>query len=284
MQNDKKIPKDGGKTANREELAGFFQSAGEVGSYESLVLNIPDMLKAGVHFGHKSSRWNPKMREFVFGVRNDIHIIDLEKTLPLFQKALDFLRGVVENGGKVLFVGTKPQARQLIETTAWETEMPYVMNRWLGGTFTNFSEIKGRIRYLNDQESLSESEEVKKYTKYEQSRIRKEIERMNEKMGGIKKMDKLPQAVFIVDIKENSLAVKEARVAGIPTVAMVDTNTDPTLVDFPIPGNDDALSSLKYMLGIIVKNIMEAKAKPARNASPSDVGGVKTEKAEDIKK
>lgn len=261
MQNDKETPKEGEKAASREESAGFFQSAGEAGSYESLELNIPDMLKAGVHFGHKSSRWNPKMREFVFGVKNDIHIIDLEKTLPLFQKALDFLRGVVENGGKILFVGTKPQARQMTEMTAKETEMPYVMNRWLGGTFTNFSEIKGRIKYLNDQESLSESEEVKKYTKYEQSRIRKEIARMNEKMGGIKKMDKLPQAVFVVDIKENSLAIKEARAAGIPTVAMVDTNTDPTLVDFPIPGNDDALSSLKYMLGIVAKNIMRAKAK-----------------------
>ncbi|MFA6285391.1 MAG: 30S ribosomal protein S2 [Parcubacteria group bacterium] len=264
MQNNEETPKEGEKAANREESAGF--------SYENLVLNITDMLKAGVHFGHKSSRWNPKMREFVFGVRNDIHIIDLEKTMPLFRKALEFLCGVVENGGKILFVGTKPQARRLTEMTAKETDMPYVMNRWLGGTFTNFSEIKGRIKYLNDQESLSESEEVKKYTKYEQSRIRKEIERMNEKMGGIKKMDKLPQAVFVVDIKENSLAVKEARAAGIPTVAMVDTNTDPTLVDFPIPGNDDALSSLKYMLGIVAKNIMEAKKK------------VKVEKAEASKK
>ncbi|MFH0930122.1 MAG: 30S ribosomal protein S2 [Candidatus Moraniibacteriota bacterium] len=253
MKNDKETPREGEKAASREESADF--------SYEGLELNIPDMFKAGVHFGHKSSRWNPKMREFVFGVKNDIHIIDLEKTLPLFQKALEFLRGVVENGGKILFVGTKPQARQLTEITAKETEMPYVMNRWLGGTFTNFSEIKGRIKYLNDQESLSESKEVKKYTKYEQGRIRKEIARMNEKMGGIKKIDKLPQAVFVVDIKENSLAIKEARAAGIPTVAMVDTNTDPTLVDFPIPGNDDALSSLKYMLGIVVKNIMEAKAK-----------------------
>ena len=165
MKNDKETHREGEKAASHEESAGF--------SYESLELNTPDMFRAGVHFGHKSSRWNPKMREFVFGVKNDIHIIDLEKTLPLFQKALEFLCGVVENGGKILFVGTKPQARQLTEMTAKETEMPYVMNRWLGGTFTNFSEIKGRIKYLNDQEDLSESEEVKKYTKYEQSRIRK---------------------------------------------------------------------------------------------------------------
>ena len=230
-------------------------------SYENLELNIAEMLKAGVHFGHKSSRWNPKMKEYVFGVKNNIHIIDLEKTIALFQKALEYMRGVVENGGKILFVGTKPQARQLVEEVANILEMPYIKNRWLGGTFTNFNEIKGRIKYLNEQESLSASDEMKKYTKYEQSRIRKEIARMNEKMGGIKRMDKLPQAVFVIDIKENALAVKEAQSAGIPTIALTDTNTDPTLVDFPIPANDDALSTLKYILGIVAKNIVEAKEK-----------------------
>lgn len=265
MQNKEKAPKEGEKTEG-EKSAGF--------SYENLDLSIVEMLKAGVHFGHKSSRWNPKMREFIFGVRNNIHIIDLEKTLPLLQKALDFLRSVVQNGGKIIFVGTKPQARQLTRYITEEIDMPYVMNRWLGGTFTNFSEIKGRIKYLNEQESLAQGEEIKKYTKYEQSRIRKEIERMNEKMGGIKKMEKLPQAIFVVDIKENSLAVKEARAVGVPTVAIVDTNTDPTLVDFPIPANDDALSSLKYILGIVAKNIIEAKKKV--KIEKSEISEVKT--------
>jgi small subunit ribosomal protein S2 len=217
------------------------------------------MLKAGVHFGHKSSRWNPKMREYIFGVKNNIHIINLEKTVGLFQEALDFMKNTVENGGKILFVGTKPQARELIEKTANLLDMPYVKNRWLGGTFTNFSEIKRRIKYFNDQEKLAESDEIKKYTKYEQSQIRKEIARMNEKMGGIKKMEKLPQAVFLIDIKENALAVKEARNIGIPIIALTDTNTDPTLINYPIPANDDALSSLKYILGIIVKNIIKVK-------------------------
>lgn len=264
---DENAPKEAKTESSQTKTAGF--------SYENLELGIPEMLKAGVHFGHRSSRWNPKMRDYVFGIRNNIHIIDLEKTLVLFQKALEFMRGVVENGGKILFVGTKPQARQLTEALAREVDMPFVMNRWLGGTFTNFGEIKRRIKYLNDQESLESGEELKKYTKYEQSRIRKEIARMNEKMGGIKKMEKLPQAVFVVDIKENALAVKEARRAGIPTVALTDTNTDPTLVDWAIPANDDALSSLKYVLGIIAKNISEAKKK-VKNEKP--------EKPENIKK
>lgn len=252
MQNNEKSPVVGEKTEG-EKSAGF--------SYEDLELNISEMLKAGVHFGHKSSRWNPKMNEYVFGVKNNIHIIDLEKTIGLFQKTLEYMSSIVENGGKILFVGTKPQARQLVEEVASILDMPYIKNRWLGGTFTNFNEIKGRIKYLNQQESLLGSEDIKKYTKYEQSRIRKEIARMNDKMGGIKKMDKLPQAIFVIDIKENSLAVKEAQSAGIPTIALTDTNTDPTLVDYPIPANDDALSSLKYILGIVVKNLIEAKSK-----------------------
>ncbi|HLM84493.1 MAG TPA: 30S ribosomal protein S2 [Candidatus Bathyarchaeia archaeon] len=258
MQNNENAPKNGEKAAIDEKSADFLS---EGGSSENLDLSVAGLLKAGVHFGHKSSRWNPKMKEYVFGVKNNIHIIDLEKTMELFQKALDFLRTTTENGGRILFIGTKPQARHLIEAAAEALEMPYVKNRWLGGTFTNFNEIKRRIKYLNDRENLAESDEIKRYTKYEQSQIKKEIARMNEKMGGIKKMEKLPQAIFLVDIKENALAVKEARSAGIPTVALVDTNTDPTLVDFPIPANDDALSAIKYILGIIAKNIAQAKQK-----------------------
>jgi small subunit ribosomal protein S2 len=251
MKNDANAPKEAANTVSPEEAAVF--------SYEALELSLPEMLKAGVHFGHKSARWNPKMKEYTFGVRNNIHIINLEKTLPMFEKALEFLQGVVENGGKIMLIGTKPQARQLIAAAAKETDMPYVTNRWLGGTFSNFHEIKKRIKYLNEQESLETSGDLKKYTKYEQSQIKKEISRMNDKMGGIKKMEKMPQAVFLIDIKENALAVKESRGAGIPTIAIVDTNTDPTLVDFPIPANDDAVSSLKYILGVVVKKIVEAK-------------------------
>jgi len=251
MKNKENIPKEAGNKDSQSESAGF--------SYENLELNLQEMLKAGVHFGHRSSRWNPKMKPYVFGTKNDIHIINLEKTLTEFQKALEFLKDTAANGGKILFVGTKPQARQIVEKIAYDLDMPFVSNRWLGGTFTNFGEIKRRIKHLNEQENLEKSPEIKKYTKYEQSQIKKEIERMNEKVGGIKKMEKLPQAVFLIDIKDNDLAIKEARKAGIPTVALADTNTDPTLVDHPIPANDDALSSLKYILGIAAKNIAEAK-------------------------
>ena len=222
-------------------------------------LSIVDMLKAGVHFGHKKSRWNPKMKSYTFGVKNDIHIIDLEKTLDLFQAALNYMRNIVMNGGKIMIVGTKPQAQKLIEAAARELDMPYVSNRWLGGTLTNFPEIKKRIKYLNEQEKKSVQGDFEKYTKYEKSRMKKEIARMNEKIGGIKKVENLPQALFVIDIKENNLAVKEALKAKVTIVGVTDTNTDPTLVDYPIPANDDALSSLKYILGIVVKNLKEAK-------------------------
>jgi small subunit ribosomal protein S2 len=247
---------------SHEDVAGF--------KYEELELSISEMLKHGLHFGHRKSRWNPKMKPYTFTVRNNIHIIDLEKTLSLFREAVEFLRGIVKNGGRILLVGTKPQAKKLIEVSAQEIDMPYVSNRWLGGTFTNFSEIKKRIKYLNDQEAKLVRGELEKYTKYEQTQFKKEIERMNEKMGGLKKMDNFPQAIFVLDIKEDILVVKEARRVKIPVVAIVDTNTDPTLVDYPIPANDDALSSLKYVLGIIVKNIKEEKK--AKTASSKEEG------------
>ncbi len=246
------------KTENSQRPSADFK-------YEDVELSIPEMLKAGVHFGHKSSRWNPKMKQYIFGVKNGIHIIDLDKTLAMLRKAIEYVETVTANGGKILFVGTKPQAREIVKAAAVATDMPYVSNRWLGGTFTNFNEIKKRLRYLNDQEEKLARGEFEKYTKYEQGKIRKEIENMNEKMGGIKKMVNLPQLIFAVDIKEDSLAIKEARRAKIPVVAIADTNNDPTLVDYPIPANDDAVSSLKYILGITVKKIKEAKSriKPA---------------------
>jgi len=237
---------------NSQETPADFQ-------YEDLELSVSEMLKSGVHFGHKKSRWNPKMKPFTFGMKNNIHIIDLDKTLKCFQDALEYLGGVVKNGGKILFVGTKPQAKRLIEKAAQAVEMPYISSRWLGGTFSNFGEIKKRIKYLNDQEDKLGRGEFEKYTKYEKSQLKKEIDKMNEKMGGIKKMENLPQAIFVADIKEDALAVKEARGAKVPVMAIVDTNTDPTLVDYPIPGNDDALSSIRYILGIITKGIKDAK-------------------------
>jgi len=249
MENSKK---EDSQISSQDSSAGF--------KLDELELAMEQMLKAGVHFGHKKSSWNPKMKPYIFSARSNINIIDLEKTLALLEKAIDFAKNIVGNGGRILFVGTKPQAKKLIEEMAMLAGMPYVSNRWLGGTFTNFPEIKKRLKYLNEQEEKLSKGELEKYTKYEQLVIKKEIERMNEKMGGIKKMEALPQAIFVADAKENALAIREARKMKIPIIAIVDTNVDPDGVDYPIPGNDDALSSLRYIVGIVAKNIEGARA------------------------
>ncbi len=248
-------PKEKASSQNSQNLQAGFK-------YEDLELSLEQMLKFGVHFGHKKSNWNPKMKPYIFTEKGQIYIINLEKTLILFEKALEFLRQIVANGGKVIFVGTKPQARQVIEESAILAGMPYVNNRWLGGTLTNFKEIKKRTKYLNEQEEKMRKGELQKYTKYERMRFQKEIDRMNEKMEGIKKMDSLPQAVFVADVKENELAVKEAKKMKITTIGIVDTNVDPDLIDYPIPANDDALSSIRYVVGLVAKTIKEAGKKP----------------------
>ena len=242
--------------------------------YEELELSLEQMLKIGVHFGHKKSHWNPKMKPYIFSEKGHIYIIDLEKSIVLLKEAIEFLRNLVSNGGKIIFVGTKPQARQVIEECARLSGMPYVNNRWLGGTFTNYPEVRKRIKYLNEQEEKLEKGELQKYTKYERLRFKKEIDRMNEKMGGIKKMDSLPQAVFVADVKENGLAVKEAKKMKIPVIGIVDTNIDPDLIDWPIPANDDALSSLRYIIGIIAKTVKETKREP-KPAPVPDKGSLK---------
>jgi len=271
MENDQPVQNEPAKETRNQNsqttAAGF--------KYEELELSLEQMLKSGVHFGHKKSRWNPKMKPYIFSEKNHIYIIDLEKTLALLEKALDFVRRIASNGGKVLFVGTKPQARQVIEECARFSGMPYVNNRWLGGTFTNYREVKKRIKYLNDQEEKMAKGELQKYTKYEQLRFKKEIDRMNEKMGGIKRMDSIPQAIFITDVKENDLAVKEAKKMRIPVVGIVDTNTDPDPIDFPIPANDDALSSLRYIVGLFAKTLKETKREPKPVSQNQEKGNSK---------
>jgi small subunit ribosomal protein S2 len=263
MENDKQAqaePKNEIISQNSQAPAAGFK-------YEELELSLEQMLKSGVHFGHKKSHWNPKMKPYIFSEKSHIYIIDLEKTLALLEKALEFVRHIAANGGKIIFVGTKPQARQVIEECARLSGMPFVNNRWLGGTFTNYREVKKRIKYLNDQEEKMAKGELQKYTKYERLRFKKEIDRMNEKMGGIKKMDSLPQAIFVADAKENDLAVKEAKRMRIPVIGIVDTNTDPDPIDYPIPANDDALSSLRYIVGLVAKTMKETKreSKPVQN-------------------
>ena len=211
-----------------------------------------EMLKAGVHFGHRASKWNPKMESYIFMTRNNVHIIDLEKTNEKLEEALRFLQKIKEEKGIVLFVGTKISAKKIIEEAAKECGMPYVNERWLGGTLTNFSVLAKRLEYLKELEKKKETGELEKYTKKERHEIDIELRKLNQKFGGIKEMTKLPDALFISDIREDSLAAKEAKRKDIPTVGLCDTNTDPSTVDYPIPANDDASSSLRLMVGAVV--------------------------------
>jgi len=221
-------------------------------------ISLEEMMKAGVHFGHQKARRNPKMDEYIFTTRKGINIIDLQKTQEKIKEALDFIQAVKKSGKNILFVGTKIQAKDLVRELAQATGMPFVSERWLGGTFTNFKVIRGRTRYLVDGEGMLARGEFKKYTKFEQMKKIEELEKMEKRMGGIKNMSDLPGAVFAVSIKEDNLAITEARKMGIPVIAIADTNVDPSVVDFPIPANDDAISSLKLILSYTYKAIQEA--------------------------
>lgn len=216
-----------------------------VGADEELLA----MLKAGVHFGHRKSRVNARMLPYIFGVRNNVHIIDLVRTKAKLHSALEQLRELRSQGKTILFVGTRPTAKPLIREMAAALDMPYVVNRWVGGTLTNFSVISKRLEYFRDLEAKQKRGELEKYTKHEQHLFQIELRRLEEKFGGIKQMQRTPDAVFLADLYEDELAAREARRIAIPVIAIADTNTDPTLADGPIPGNDDALSALQYLLG-----------------------------------
>ena len=225
-----------------------------------LEISLKKMLKEGVHFGHQKSRRHPKMEEYIFGARNGINIINLQQTLKKLEEALAFIEKNKREGRQILFVGTKKQAKELVKSAAIHCDMPFVTERWIRGTFTNFKFIRNRARYLKDSQEKFASGGFKKYTKFEQMKKSEELEKLERKMGGIKNMAEFPGAVFIASVKEDSLAVKEAKRAGIPIVALVDTDTDPASIDYPIPANDDAISSLKLMLGYICRAATEEKS------------------------
>jgi small subunit ribosomal protein S2 len=224
-------------------------------------LNIEEMAKVGLHFGHKTSKVHPKMFPFIFGVRNNIHIIDLEKTKEKFEEALKFIQNLVLQNKVILFVGTKPQIKDLVKEIATELGFPYVNERWLGGTFTNFEVIKKRAEYLKDLEKKKAEGFFEKYTKKERAEIEEKIEKLQKKFGGIKNLEKLPDAIFVCDMVKDKLAVKEAREKGVKIIAISDTNADPTLADYPIPANDDAISSVKYILEKVKEVILKIKQK-----------------------
>jgi len=221
--------------------------------------SVEEMMKAGVHFGHKTTKRTPKMEPYIFGAKNNINIIDLKKTVERLKEALDFVKKLTADGGIILFVGTAPVAKKIVEEAAPACQMPYVSERWLGGTLTNFKIILKRLDHFRDLVRKKESGELTKYTKKEQHDFNEEIKKLERKFGGIKKLTKKPEVLFVLSAKKNLLAIKEAKVAGVKVVALCDTNVDPTIVDYPIPSNDDAISALRLMTECIVKAIEEGR-------------------------
>ena len=228
--------------------------------------SLPDMLKAGVHFGHRTSRWHPKMAPFLFGARNGIHVIDIEQTRSQLEKAMQYVEDLVARGGMVMFVGTKSQTQELVEKFAKEAQTPFVNRRWLGGTFTNFSEIQKLIKQYLDLKDKREKGELKKYTKLEQLQFDRKIDELHEKIGGMADyIKKLPEAVFVVDVRHDKTAVMEARSKGVKVIGLVDTNVNPDLVDMVIPANDDSVASIGMMLKYMSEAVTVGRAR-AKNA------------------
>ena len=232
-------------------------------------VTMRQMLEAGVHFGHQTRFWNPKMAQFLFGHRNKIHIINLEHSLPLLRDAMNYIGKLVANNGRILFVGTKRSARDTVREEAERCGMPYVDHRWLGGMLTNFKTIRQSVKRLKDlEEMFADPASSGRFNKKEQLSLRRELEKLERSLGGIKNMESLPDALFIVDVQHEKNAVSEARKLGIPVVAVVDSNSDPDLIDYVIPGNDDSIRAVRLYVQAASAAVLEAKA--ARGSMPVD--------------
>ncbi|MBA2870832.1 small subunit ribosomal protein S2 [Anoxybacillus calidus] len=223
------------------------------------VISMKQLLEAGVHFGHQTRRWNPKMKKYIFTERNGIYIIDLQKTVKKVEEAYNFVKELAANGGKILFVGTKKQAQESVKEEAERSGMFYVNQRWLGGTLTNFETIQKRIKRLKDIEKMAEDGTFDVLPKKEVVKLKKEQERLEKFLGGIKEMKQLPDALFVIDPRKERIAVAEARKLNIPIVGIVDTNCDPDEIDYVIPANDDAIRAVKLLTSKIADAILEAK-------------------------
>ena len=221
------------------------------------VVSMNYLLEAGVHFGHQRRRWNPKMKEYIYTTRDDIYIIDLQKTVKKLEEAYEAMKEIAQNGGTVLFVGTKKQAQEAAEESATRTNMYFVNERWLGGTLTNFKTIRSRIRRMEEIEKMEQEGIFEMLPKKEVIQIKKEYEKLNKNLRGIREMKKMPQALVIVDPRKEEIAIKEARILGIPVFGIVDTNCDPDMVDYVIPGNDDAVRAVKLLIGVLTNAIAE---------------------------
>ena len=260
------------------------------------VVSMNYLLEAGVHFGHQKRRWNPKMKEYIYTTRDDIYIIDLQKTARAIEKAYVALQEIAENGGKVLFVGTKKQAQEAAEENATRTNMYFINERWLGGTLTNFKTIKSRIRRMEEIEKMEADGTFDLLPKKEVAGLKKEYEKLNKNLRGIRDMKKVPDALIIVDPRKEEIAIKEARILGIPVFGIVDTNCDPDMVDYVIPGNDDAVRAVKLVIGALTNAIAvangnevidytteEDKAKDAKRKERAAEKASKVEKKEETK-
>ena len=226
-------------------------------------VTIKQLLEAGAHFGHQTSRWHPRMKNYIFTKRNGIHIIDLEQTISMLDKACDFIQQLVAEGGKILFVSTKKQAQDIIEEEAKRCNMYYVNQRWIGGVLTNFATIQARIDYLVRLEDQQARGDFNRLPKKEALKLGEKILRLNRQVGGFKEMTSLPAALFIVDITKENIALAEAKRVGIPIIAIVDTNCNPDGIDYPIPANDDAIKTIKLICSKIADSVIEAKTSEA---------------------
>ena len=243
-------------------------------------ISMKELLEAGVHFGHQTRRWNPKMKPYIFGSRNGIHIIDLQKTVKLFNEAYEFVTRTVGEGYSILFVGTKKQARDAILEESERCGMFYVVNRWLGGTLTNFQTIRKSIARLKELDAMFKDGTIARYTKKEALKLEKEMHKLEKNLGGIKNMDELPGAVFMVDPKKEYIAVKEVQKLGIPLVAIADTNCDPDEIDYIIPGNDDAIRAIRLICAKIADATIEGlKMTEERQRAQEEQKGEQAEQA-----
>jgi len=241
-------------------------------------VTLRDMIEGGAHYGHRTNKWNPKMKQYIYGKKDGIHIIDLQQTLGLFDEACEAGKEIVSKGGKVLFVGTKKQAQHTVTEEAKRAGMPYVSYRWLGGMLTNYKTIKQSIDKLKRYEKMIETNEINKFSKKEILKINKQIQKLDRNLGGLKKMKYLPKAIFVVDVRREHLAVADAINLGIPIFAITDTNVDPDLVTYPIPANDDAIKSVKLFLRGFADACLEGKRINDEKVKVDAKDGVKFEK------
>ena len=227
-------------------------------------INVEEMAQAGLHLGHKTSKIHPKMKPYLYGIKNTVHVIDLSQTAEKLKEALQFIQQLISEGKTLLLVGTKPQIGNKVKEIAKQCQLPYVSERWLGGTFTNFKVIKKRVDYFQELQRKKEAGELDKYTKKERSKIDQELRKLELKFGGLVNLTQVPDAVFIADMRKDKLTVKEARKMGVKVIGIADTNTDPTLADYPIPANDDAISSVRYILEKVKEAVLKGRSKPAK--------------------